>query len=502
MARCWLLSAAVLILSPLPSPLSPNVEAAVSKGKNRQLTAGETNQGGSTVTSSKYRQQVSLGGPVASTAMSTARFKIVPGLLAAGLTASTTPVSPADLDLAALYAKTEPLGAEITEKVWQTDKDPLFLWEAPVNGLDVAGYSYAIDATPDETVETTATSYNVATAGAGPLAEGKHTFSVKAIGATGNAGNPRSVEVWVDTTPPSLLNYGPSPGALMNTRSPVISATVSDAGSGVTTAKVTLLVNGSATGVAYDAASGVITSTSAVFKEGTNSLELRVADAVGNAQTPLLWSVTVDTIAPTGTMVVNGGATMTTSIYVTLGLSASDTVSGVSAILISNASESGYVEEPFTALRELWKLLSVRGAQRVYVKFKDTAGNLSAPVSDEIELVLLAPETVLTSGPAGVLPDREASFTFMCPEGACVFSYAVDNEPWSAWSAATTAATTGLPFGNHYFRVKAAKEINGTDGIQLDEEDPTPAERTWIIGLEPTILTVPKGPPIKLWRLE
>ena len=59
-----------------------------------------------------------------------------------------------------------------------------------------------------------------------------------------------------------------------------------------------------------------------------------------------------------------------------------------------------------------------------------------------------------------------------------------------------------LLFGNHYFRVKAAKEVNGIDGIQPDEEDPSPAERTWIVGVEPSVFTVPKGPPIKVWRIE
>ena len=71
-----------------------------------------------------------------------------------------------------------------------------------------------------------------------------------------------------------------------------------------------------------------------------------------------------------------------------------------------------------------------------------------------------------------------------------------------SFTVATTATREGLAFGNHYFRVKAAKEVNGTPGIQPDEEDPSPAERTWIVGVEPSILIVPKGPHIKLWRLE
>jgi hypothetical protein len=50
--------------------------------------------------------------------------------------------------------------------------------------------------------------------------------------------------------------------------------------------------------------------------------------------------------------------------------------------------------------------------------------------------------------------------------------------------------------------VKAARDVNGIQGIQSDEEDPSPAERTWIVGVAPSMIAVPKGPPIKIWRLE
>ncbi|MBI3087726.1 MAG: hypothetical protein HYY91_02395, partial [Candidatus Omnitrophica bacterium] len=74
---------------------------------------------------------------------------------------------------------------------------------------------------------------------------------------------------------------------------------------------------------------------------------------------------------------------------------------------------------------------------------------------------------------------------------------------WSEWSDQTTAAAPAeLVFGNHYFKVKAAKEVNGIPGIQPDEEDPTPAERTWIVGVETPGLFLPRGAPIKLWRVE
>jgi len=480
--------------------LVPGVEAAVSKGTDKELEAGATNQGGGTSSSSSFRQQASVGDATAGVRIASARFRIFPGFLGASLSASAAlPVT--EIDLLVLSAKTEPMGLTMTPKTWQADRDPLYLWEPPPTGAEVAGYSYAMDATPDTVVDTTSTSFNVATATPNTLADGVRTFTVQAINSAGNAGKPISLELWVDTTPPTVVSYSPSPGTLTNA-APSVTTTVSDAGSGVNQATSSILVNGNPATLSYDAATGVLTATGGAWKEGANSLELRVADAVGNAQAPLVWSVTLDTKPPTGTVVINAGASMTTSVYVTLGLDGADATSGLSSVLISNDALTGFVQEPYTALRKLWKLAAIRGTQKVYVKFVDVAGNISSPASDEIELVLLSPETIIASGPAGFTQNQTAAFTFKCPEENCVFAYAFDNDAWSDWNAGTSATKAGLVFGNHYFRVKAAKDLNGTAGIQLDEEDPSPAERTWVIGVEPSILTVPKGPHIKLWRLE
>jgi hypothetical protein len=487
-AGCWLLVAA-------------GAEAVVSKGKDQQLDTAVTNQGGGIVTSSKYRQRNSIGDAMASTRLSGSRFRLLPGFLAASLSDQAS-VLPTELDLTVLYAKTDSLGLRIDPQTWQRDNDPIFIWEPPPTGPDIAGYSYAVDEAPDDTIDTAGTSLDVATSALKTLQDGKHTFSVKALNSAGNSGNPISLELWIDTLPPTLINYTPAPGALLNTLAPSVAATASDASSGISQDSAAVLVNGQSAAVSVDPASGALSATGSGWKEGTNNIELRIADAVGNAMTPIVWSVVVDTLPPTGTILINADAAMTMSPFVTLGLSASDATSGVARMLLSNEELTGYVEEPYVALRELWKLTPVRGIRGVYVKFVDAAGNVSPPMSDTIDLALLAPETVLTSGPAGFTPSRDATFSFMCPEGECVFSFAFDNEEWSEWSPAMSVSQTGLVYGNHYFRVKAAKDVNGTEGIQPDEEDSSPAERTWIVGVEAPLFSVPKGPPIKVWRLE
>lgn len=484
------------------------VDAALSKGSDKQLETATTNQGGGTISSSKFRQQSSVGGAVAGNRITSSRFRIIPGFLGSSLSAPVPPLV-AELDLSVLYAKIAPLGERITPAAWQTDNDPIFIWEPPPTGPEVAGYSYALDKEPDEQIDTTSTSLDLATQPLGTLADGKHTFAVKAVNSAGTTGKAITFEIWADTTPPQITTYSPTPGTLLNTVAPTVTATLLDASSGVNIAVTKLFVNGSETSFTFNEATGVVTSTGGAWKEGTNTLRLSdatgrngIEDLVGNALAPLIWNVTVDTKPPTGTLAINGGSAMTTSVYVTLSMSASDATSGVARMLISNDELGGYVEEPYAALRELWKLNPIRGTRTVYVKLIDTAGNISAPVAASIELGLLAPDTVITGGPAGTTPTRSATFTFMCPESDCVFSFAFDNDEWSDWSATATAARADLVFGNHYFRVKAAKEANGIAGIQPDEEDPAPAERTWVVGVEPSLFIVPKGPPIKLWRLE
>lgn len=492
-----------LVVAVAQAAWTPLAEAKISQSGSQQLESGETGEGFPSSASANYRIWGSLGTPFSGLKISTSGRSFYYGVLGATFSKGRG-ITSTQLDITVLYAKTEAFGTTITPGAWQTDRDPIFLWEAPSAGLDVAGYSYALDAQPDETIDTTATSWNMAQDPVlSQLTDGKHVFSVKAINTAGNAGNPISIEVWVDTMPPTVSGSTPAPGTLLGSLSPTLSATVTEPHSGLDMTATELLVNGHAATASFDETSGVLTASgSGLVREGSNRVELRAIDRVGNAQTPLIWSFTVDATPPTGTLLINDGASLTASIYVTLNLTASDGIAGVDHMLLSNDAQSGYVQESFTTVRELWRLNAVRGTQKVYVKFVDKVGNVSQPVEAQIELVLTAPETIILSGPAGMTPDPGATFSFSCPEGGCLFSYAFDGGDWSDWTTATSAAAASLPFGNHYFKVKAAKESNGIDGIQSDEEDPTPAERTWIIGVESPVILLPQGSPIKLWRIE
>ncbi|MBI2885253.1 MAG: hypothetical protein HYY15_03665 [Candidatus Omnitrophica bacterium] len=494
----------LLMVSLITHHSSPiTVEAAVTKSDKYQMAVSSISEGGGgKLTSSSFGARGGLGETFAGAKASSTTVTTQAGFIASAFPGRRQ--SPVDqLVMTVLYAKTDPLGSQIPPETWQRDADPIFIWEPPTLGLDLAGYSYAVDDAPDDVVDTAGTSWNVATDPQRLLADGQRTFWVKALSTSGRAGPPISFGVWVDTAPPVIGSYAPAPGLLLNTLAPTVTAAISDALSGVEAEGVTLSVNGVSVPVEWDSATGQLTvSGRTILSEGSNRFQVEATDRVGNVQTPVVWSVRADVTPPSGSVLINGGAQTTTSAYVTLNLSGTDALAGISHVLISNDAVTGYVQEPYAAVRDLWRLNAVRGEQTVYVKFVDTAGNVSEPVEDQIVLELSAPETIIVSGPAGITPASTAKFTFSCPGGNCVFSYAFDHDAWSEWSTESSVTSPPLGPGNHYFKVKAGKETNGIADIQADEEDPTPAERTWIVGVEPPVILVPQGPPIKLWRIE
>ena len=88
-------------------------------------------------------------------------------------------------------------------------------------------------------------------------------------------------------------------------------------------------------------------------------------------------TILLDTLPPTGSIIINGGATYSNSTSVTLGLVASDATSGVSQVRFSNDgvwdSESW---ESFAATKS-WTLTSGDEIKNVYYEIKDKAGGTS-----------------------------------------------------------------------------------------------------------------------------
>ncbi len=105
----------------------------------------------------------------------------------------------------------------------------------------------------------------------------------------------------------------------------------------------------------------------------------------------------LDTTPPTGSISINNDATYTNLDSVTLTLSASDNLSGVSQMMITNSSSFEGASWENYATEKSWTLTSGDGKKKVYVKFKNGAGNVSETYSDHIILDRTPPTIAITS---------------------------------------------------------------------------------------------------------
>ena len=406
------------------------------------------------------------------------------------------------MEVPIIWAKVSLTGENISSQLWQDCETPYMYWEYPVTGLDIVGYSYAWGSMPDDQIDTTSFSYQTPQ---GLLSDGIRVFNLKGQNTAGNWSEVASFEIWLDRGAPLIGNYSPSTGTIISTDTPTVLISVSDDKSGVNPNSIIMKVNKSRVEASYDEKTrDVVYIPSIPLSEGDNVISLEVGDFVGNRATPLVWSFIVDTEAPTGSIIINNQDAVTNSVYVNLSLSANDTITGVKNMSISN---DGVFDteawELFDPRKDSWILPAISGTRKVYVKFKDGAGNVSGIFSDTVELIIIAPDTIITSGPSVLTTSTEALFTFKATVEGCIFRWKFDDEEWSDWAENASVRKEDLPEGNRYFKVQAAKDVNNNGRIDLDEIDPVPEERTWTIGKAGVIKPeIPKKKPFRFWKEE
>ena len=120
-----------------------------------------------------------------------------------------------------------------------------------------------------------------------------------------------------------------------------------------------------------------------------------------------------DTTPPTGTISINNAANYSSSLNVTLALSAIDSGSGMgsgSQMQFSNNNSTWSAAENY-AVTKSWALTTGDGQKTVYVKFKDVSGNWSQSYSDTIILDTTLPQLVITSPQDNQIVTKQRSGT-------------------------------------------------------------------------------------------
>ncbi len=139
------------------------------------------------------------------------------------------------------------------------------------------------------------------------------------------------------------------------------------------------------------------------LKDGPISVNATLIDAAGNPSPTITGATALkDTAAPTGSFVINSGATVTNNSLVTLSITASDIGTGLSQMRLSNTADfAGTSFEPL-ATTKAWNLVTGEGLRTVYLQLLDAANNASMTLAatiladmdaDRIELIALATGT-------------------------------------------------------------------------------------------------------------
>lgn len=317
---------------------------------------------------------------------------------------------------------------------------------------------------------------------------GKLSIQVVAGTATdaagGMANGANSTKVSIDTIPPTgtvVINGG---AAWTKTAGVSLALTYSDGanGSGVSQMRF------SNDGTNWTLWEAVATSKSWTLTtgDGVKTAYAQFRDAAGNVSTSATDTIALDATAPTGAVVINGGAAYARSGAVSLTLTYADgTGSGVSQMRFSNDGTNWTAWETAAATKG-WTLSTGDGPKTVYVQFNDVAGNVSGNLSDGIFLDTVVPTgTVAINGGATLTNSLDVILTLAASDpnpasGVDVMRFSNDGTNWSNWEVFATSKAWSLPEGDGYkavraqFRDKAGNEsLTSSSAIQLDMTAPT-----------------------------
>ena len=286
------------------------------------------------------------------------------------------------------------------------------------------------------------------------LADGEHTFRVRAVGANGHTDGTPATRSWAVDTQGPAVSFDRAPGALTSDSSPTFEFAADESGS-----TFECRLDSTAPG---DWASCTSPSTTPGLSEGAHTYEVRATDSTGNIGAAAPRSFTVDTVAP-GTQITGGPSGTTSAGNATFTFNSTEpgssfvcTLDGSATACTSPKSYSGLDD----------------GEHTFSVVARDAAGNDDAsPATSTWTIAGSAPpDTQITGGPSGTVGSPNVSFRFTSSSAGATFECALDGSSFSACTS--PRAYTGLTSGEHTFAVRSATGAS---------TDPTPATRAFTV---------------------
>ncbi|MFJ7407874.1 MULTISPECIES: S-layer homology domain-containing protein [unclassified Lysinibacillus] len=246
-----------------------------------------------------------------------------------------------------------------------------------VTGVQDGGL-YSTNVTPQFNIGTATLNGNPFTSGTQITAEGSYTLTVTA------GSQSKNIQFRIDKTPPTgtvIVNQGNQ-----YTNSTGVSVSVMpDVGVNDIT-HIRYSVNGNPFAQMPYVPSFMLAIGTV---NGEKTLSFKLVDGAGNESPEYQRIITLDTVAPTGSVVINNGNAYTTNRDVTLNLSLASGVTDVvgAQFSINNSSWSGV--EAFSPTKS-YTLPAGDGSKTVYVRFIDRAGNVGT-AQESVTLDTIAP---------------------------------------------------------------------------------------------------------------
>jgi hypothetical protein len=269
------------------------------------------------------------------------------------------------------------------------------------------------------------------------LADGSHTFAVRAVDEAGNASGAAVASWTVDST-------GPAPPAIV------------EAPADPTNRRDALVRFGSEPGATVECSfdAGTYASCSSPWEtdgllDGRHTFRVKATDALGNEGAARTYAWTVDTVPPPAPALTSKPGSPTNSTQATFAFTGTEgfrcELDGVSAACTSPRTYSGLGAGPHTFA----------------VAARDAAGNESAEVSHTWTVDLTAPPVPrFASTPVNPTSDRSASFQFTDSEADVAFRCTFDGVVVEPCASPYAHAAPPLADGLHRFDV-AARDVAG-----------------------------------------
>jgi uncharacterized delta-60 repeat protein len=220
--------------------------------------------------------------------------------------------------------------------------------------------------------------------------DGSKSVYIKFRDNLGNESISYSDDIVLDTQAPtgSLLINNDSEFVLSKTTT--LNITASDLGSGI---DVMMVCNSDSFIECVWEPYSISKSWDLSNLDGEKTVYIKFRDAYGRVSEVYEDSVVLDTLNPSGTIIIDEDKEYSLSRSISLNILATDTGTGVSKMMVCNSSSfSNCVWEDYKLIKS-WTLESGDGIKQVYIKFKDGANRESVSYSDSIILETKGPES-------------------------------------------------------------------------------------------------------------